>query len=253
MLSCWKEYPPFLRLHLQGYSVSCRIVSISISVILHPTYIFFKVCNVKLTIPLRREKATSNCGELQIELDDLHVTMGSGSPVSETSESQPLNSVPSTSNHVATTSETPETLANNLGTLITLDTPESGRRSQEGAASQEHPSPTTTPTPGAVGRGGVASTVGVASVGGSVVTGGGRGSGTSSPAAPVPSSQSQQNVRTRSSSSLRPSPIPPSISTPSQPRPSTQQQQSAGHFPMVVNPPQQAASMCFITSLWLCT
>lgn len=222
---------------------------------------FDTVRGVKMTIPLRREKATSDCGELYIELDDLQISMGDitgNSPTSNTSaDSRTLNSVRPDSNHVATTSgmATSETVAgsnsstldvNNLLPLMSLDTPEPNRRGQEldvGTASRGssgQPSPSTTPTPtGAGGRGGVAavaavaSTVGVTSVGASGGTGGGRGSGTDLPA---PSSQSQQSIRSRTSSNQRPSrsPVPSSSSSSSsQPTPANRSQRT------IIVPPQQ--------------
>lgn len=206
------------------------------------------VRGLKLTIPLRREKATSDCGTLDIELDDLQMSLGE--PNSPTT-SDPTSSRTMTSNHVDTTSptvgSTSEAVANsNLATtsdldaqlaLITLNTPDISRRGQDSDSSRGN-SPS---TPG--GRGGVAvaSTVGVASIGGGGGTGAGRGSGTSSPAPnPVPTSQSQQSIRSRAASNQRPTVAASS----SQPRPPQQPAVPAGS--MVVHPPQRSSGrmMC---------
>lgn len=228
-----------------------------------------------MTLPLKTEKGAANCGELFIELDDLHMPMadGTSSPSSESSSDarMPLQSE---ANHVTSTSlRPPGGVADGEGSsssvalastsalidqanLMSLDTPEQIKRGQDAggrasAGSSQHPSPTPSPTPptsgggrGNMGAVGVAAAaVGVASVrGGSA---GGRGSGTNSPAPPT--SQST-NARSRVPSNGRPrqsgTVTPP---TAAQPRPPAQQTSTTGasrpqQSSIVVRPQQQASA-----------
>ncbi len=154
-----------------------------------------------MTLPLRREKATSDCGELYIELDDLQMTMGDPlggvSPLSSRSPVPDITTPQSHSNHVsgnsansaaahngeASTSGLITEVANQMD-LMSLDTPDPSRRGLDGASPTTSPTPTTS-TGGSggervgVGAASLTATVGMASVGG-----GGRGSGTNSPATP---------------------------------------------------------------------
>lgn len=206
------------------------------------------VRGIKLTLPLRREKSTSDCGELIIELDDLHMTLSdttataqttprdsSVSPAQTTATTSHGNhlTAPSTSTPVIRTvgspvegdpNRTSSTIDNHMS-LITLDTPESSRRLQPdtervvaSTGSSRQPSPSTSPTPttrtASVGAVGVATGAAVGAA-----TTGGRGGSVSS----QPNRSRQQAANTR--------PRPATNPTSPQPRPPQQQAAPGPSYP----------------------
>lgn len=166
---------------------------------------FHVVRGVKMTLPLRREKAVADCGELYIELDDLQVSvgdpLGGTSPASRSPEPASTTSQSVTApNGDATTSSRLVAEATNQIDLMSLDTPDMSRRGTGGSSPTTSPTPTTTGTTsvGNAARVGVAASL-AATVGNSTATlggsssmgsgvGGGRSSGNNSPAPPSSSS-----------------------------------------------------------------
>ena len=208
---------------------------------------------MKLTLPLKSEKGSS-VGELSVELDDLNMPLGGEGNTSPSPSSAPPSSQ-SSSNHVnALTSRSSDQGAGTVGgvanqlDLMSLDTPTTSRRGQEGgghtssAGSSRQPSPRVSPVPPTASSSMTA--VGVAAVGGAI--------GGSSP---VPPTNSQASVRSRVASSTRtgtstppPTQQPPRPPVPQQqPRPPAPQQTTATSRPqqpaILVRPQQQQASI----------
>ena len=184
---------------------------------------YLAVLQLKLTLPLRREKANADCGELQIELDDLHISMNEivrlddSSPETRTHHvlkgmnNSTSNNQPSTSNHVTSTgvpstrSLNPAT-ANGVGAdgniqlemdSLTLDTTDSARWTPSNAGGSLHtqqqrqPSPVTlrgnaTEVPGVSAAGSSSNLLGVSTPGGSANTGSGTTTSKTSLLPPIP-------------------------------------------------------------------
>ena len=182
------------------------------------------VHELKMTLPLRKEKSVTVCGELYIQLDDLHISV-SDSTLTTNGGGTDTTVPQSISNHVTTSpsassvrtanveaSENRDTnnditLSNQLS-LLAVETPTNrrGQGSSRGGAStgsSQQPSPSTSPTPTTTnergGVGGTATAVGAASVGATSVRGGGGGGEATSPTPPSLASRPRQSVRSTQS------------------------------------------------------
>ena len=113
----------------------------------------FSVHEQKLVLPLRREKGHSNCGEIEIELNDLHMQL-STSPsegqdnnrttvTANATSSATQNGPTSSTANSAAVAGTVAALTNDVN-LMQLDSPATDRRA--GSQSPAGTTPTTTPT-----------------------------------------------------------------------------------------------------------
>lgn len=121
----------------------------------HTTYLFLisTVHELKMTLPLRREKAHHDSGEIEVELNDLHI-QGSSTDAEDGSQQESSSRTITTANAVNTQNGpttsvaaiSVDALANDLD-LMQLESPATDRRAgSQSPASTTATSATTTPT-----------------------------------------------------------------------------------------------------------
>ena len=110
------------------------------------------VHELKLTLPLKREKGHHHkCGEIEIELNDLHVQLSSTNADGQdnrTANASSAQNGPTTSAASSGAAGTVAAVTEDFN-LMQLDTPQSERRAGSNSPSMTTPTPTSTSTAGA--------------------------------------------------------------------------------------------------------